>query len=356
MKRIITALLICVALCATAFAQSESDFKFDGKGTITGYDGFDAAIVIPSRIGGVAVTAIGESAFINMNLTSATIPDSVKTIGKEAFSGNKLTGTLTLGDGVTVSGGAFARNNLTGLVIGKGSIIASRAFSENSRVRSVTVGDGVFLDDGAFSDLENVTEAVFGADIYITSMSGLHTNFYFDYMCNGRNAETYTYIFNTRADYQGYHKKREGDYEFYDTKYGAVIFKYRGSDYNRLQVPSELGGKPVKGIYGEIGRFAFERITRMQQLPEGLIFIERGFSDGGLTSVTIPASVISIGSEAFKDCGLTSVTIPAGVFFIGDRAFAENKLTSVTIPDSVRTIGEQGFCRMPQPYQCYFTG
>ncbi|EKT3957560.1 leucine-rich repeat domain-containing protein, partial [Flavobacterium psychrophilum] len=43
----------------------------------------------------------------------------------------------------------------------------------------------------------------------------------------------------------------------------------------------------------------------------------------GLTSVTIPNSVTTIGDEAFADCsGLTSVTIPNSVTAIGENAFA----------------------------------
>ena len=42
----------------------------------------------------------------------------------------------------------------------------------------------------------------------------------------------------------------------------------------------------------------------------------------GLTSVTIPNSVKSIGQSAFQNCtGLTSVTIPNSVTSIGDYAF-----------------------------------
>jgi hypothetical protein len=42
----------------------------------------------------------------------------------------------------------------------------------------------------------------------------------------------------------------------------------------------------------------------------------------GLTSVTIPSSVISIGEKAFDGCsGLTSVTIPSSVISIGFLAF-----------------------------------
>ena len=66
----------------------------------------------------------------------------------------------------------------------------------------------------------------------------------------------------------------------------------------------------------------------------------------GLTSVTIPNSVTSIGHSAFFLCkGLTSVTIPNSVTSIGDWAFNHCEgLTSVTIPNSVTSIGEWAFC------------
>ena len=63
----------------------------------------------------------------------------------------------------------------------------------------------------------------------------------------------------------------------------------------------------------------------------------------GLTSVTIPNSVTSIGYQEFEDCiSLTSVTIPNSVTSIGLDAFAFcSSLTSVTIPNSVTTIGDE---------------
>jgi glucan-binding YG repeat protein len=60
---------------------------------------------------------------------------------------------------------------------------------------------------------------------------------------------------------------------------------------------------------------------------------------------TIPGSVASIAGYAFSNCtGLTNVTIPGSVTSIGRYAFCNcTGLTSVTIPDSVTSIGSDAF-------------
>jgi hypothetical protein len=63
------------------------------------------------------------------------------------------------------------------------------------------------------------------------------------------------------------------------------------------------------------------------------------------TSVTIPASVTSIGTNAFETCAsLASVTIGNGVTTIGPDAFYDcTSLTNVTIPGSVTNLGDGAF-------------
>lgn len=64
-----------------------------------------------------------------------------------------------------------------------------------------------------------------------------------------------------------------------------------------------------------------------------------------LTSVTIPGSVIEVGSRAFQDCSnLNSVTMLEGVRRIGSVAFEGcTKLTDITIPESVTDINGDSF-------------
>ena len=78
----------------------------------------------------------------------------------------------------------------------------------------------------------------------------------------------------------------------------------------------------------------------------------------GLTSITIPDSVTSIGRSAFNGCtALTSVTVPDGVTSIGDGAFSGcTALTSVTIHDSVTSIGNWAFYDCAKLVHVYFRG
>ncbi len=107
--------------------------------------------------------------------------------------------------------------------------------------------------------------------------------------------------------------------------YGYGFYTVRGigacTDSNII-IPDTYNGLPVK----EIVDYAFSHKTN-------------------ITSITIPNSISSIGTQAFIGCtNLTSLTIPDSVTSIGEKAFMVcSSLTSVAIGSGVEEIGESTF-------------
>ena len=124
----------------------------------------------------------------------------------------------------------------------------------------------------------------------------------------------------------------EGGYSYY-----YLVDNYNGT-YTSYNTSNDCLGAYV--FYGCIG------LTSLS-IPFGVTSI--GFCAfgrcSGLTNLTIPSSVTSIGENAFLDCsGLTSLTIPSSVTSIGWSAFEGcSGLTSLTIPSSVTSIGRSAF-------------
>ena len=76
-----------------------------------------------------------------------------------------------------------------------------------------------------------------------------------------------------------------------------------------------------------------QKIGNSYSIPAGVVRIENfAFYDANsLTSITISASVTSIGNNAFANTSLTSITIPAGVTNIGVTALPATTLTTITV-------------------------
>ena len=109
------------------------------------------------------------------------------------------------------------------------------------------------------------------------------------------------------------------------------------------------GSDGIKHKVTSIGIGAFEDCTGLTSItiPDSVISIESNtFRDcSDLTSITLPNSVTNIGGAAFSGCSaLTSITLPDSVTSIGVTAFENcTGLTSITIPDSVISIGNYTF-------------
>jgi hypothetical protein len=207
---------------------------------------------------GNGVREIGTSAFASQRITSITIPNSVTTIGNSAFAGNELSGHLTIPNSVTsIKGGAFKNNKLTGVTLPNGiTAIEGEPYGGvfwQNQITSVTIPDSV-TSIGMFAFSTNK----------ITSLT------------LSRNV------------------REIGDQAFE----GHLL---TGS----LVIPNSVT---------TIGHGAF-----------------RGVAGNNVTSLTIGNRVTSIGVQAFAWLNLTSVTIPASVRTIGDSAFQQtNPISRVT--------------------------
>lgn len=112
------AFLLCALLVVSgvlpAFAADNAasgDWRYTVSGseaTVTGYQGSDSDVEVPSELGGHPVTAVGTAAFYRSDIQMVSIPSTVRTIGWWAFYGASALREVRLSDGLqTVGFGAF---------------------------------------------------------------------------------------------------------------------------------------------------------------------------------------------------------------------------------------------------------
>ncbi len=141
------------------FTWAEAD---DGNTVkITGYSGTSAEVAIPDTIGGLAVAAIGESAFEgNTSITKLTVPSSVKHIEKAAFKGCSELSEISFAEGLTEIGESCFEDcvKLSAINLPDSlKTLGKWAFKGCSAVKSLDLGEGVeSIGEGALELLVNL--------------------------------------------------------------------------------------------------------------------------------------------------------------------------------------------------------
>ena len=261
--------------------------------TTIGNYAFDYCSGLTSVTIGNSVTSIGQSAFEGCwGLTSVTIPNSVTTIGFCAFESCWGLTSVTIGNSVTTIGGsAFSEcSGLTSVTIPNSvTTIGNSAFSYCSGLTSVTIPNSVTtIGNQAFDNCTSLTNIEIPNSV---TTIGQYAFFGTAWYNNQPNGAIYA---------------------------GKVFYEYKGimDDTNIYIIEGTLGIADA-ALYGCTG----------------------------LTSITIPNSVTTIGRSAFEGCtGLASISIPNSVTTIGFSAFRDcTGLASISIPNSVTTIGAGTF-------------
>ena len=248
--------------------------------------------------------------------------------------------------------------------------IADNMFSGCTGLTSVTIQSGVAsLGNQAFQGCSGLTAAYFlgnapamGANVFGGTAAGF-TVYYF----NGATGFTW-------PTWDGYAAVNFG----YTVSNGAIAITSCTGIGGAVNIPASLNGLPVTGI----GSSAFSSgdVTSVT-IPASVTTIATdAFAGSSLSAITvvvgnlnfsgsngvlfnanqttlikcpvfkpgnyqIPSSVTTIGAYAFQGCAsLTGVTIPSGVTSIGTDAFYGcTGLTGITIPNSVTGIGAGAF-------------
>ncbi|MBR0161136.1 MAG: leucine-rich repeat protein [Oscillospiraceae bacterium] len=306
------------------------------------------------------VTVIDKYAFYKCSsLNSVTIPNSVTSIKDWAFTGCNDLKEITIPDSVTdIGSSAFnGCNSLTNIIIPSNvKSIGSYAFYRCSSLTEVTIPDST----------ESLGAVAFGA------CTALHT-FTVDSDNPAYCAENGVLYNKSKTQLIQYPAGRtETSYQILNT--ATIIGKYAFygcKSLTDITVPSSVTS---------IGASAFSDCTGLANITmpasvtniESDIFkgcvsltsagpigsgcslefgwttaIPAGAFDGcsGLTGITIPNTVTSIGDYALHGCSsLAGITIPETVTSIGNSAlYGCSSLKHITIPEGVKNIGSFAF-------------
>ncbi len=297
----------------------------------------ETEIVIAAEYNGYPVTRIEKNAFMDCtDITSVTIPQSIKSISENAFKNctalTEINYNATDANDLYYSGDVFdgAGKKGTGITVNIGANVTKipanlfyvyNAYVDNSST-APKITSVVFAEGGV---CESIGEYAFSHCTSLTSIAIPDTVTLIDdrafYDCTGlQNVEISTSV----------------------SRFGGYVFGGCTS-LTSVQLPDSLT---------EIGSYTFEDCTSLTnvKLPNTISYISMGTFKNCflLENVEIPTSVNVIEGDAFAGCGkLTSIVIPNSVTEIGESAFNQcASLTSVVIPNTVTSLGKYAF------YQC----
>jgi len=274
---------------------NDSDFKVkvnrNSTITITNYKGNMRELVIPNTLNDRTVTHIGRNAFVNRELKSVVIPNSVIVIEQNAFRNNKSLREIRISDSViSIEKGAFENCDADMVILGKDlQIIKENAFKANKNLREITIPNSVIcIEKGAFEE-NNIEKIVLGNNLKIIRENAFRAN----------------------------------------------------RRLKEITIPNSV-------ICIEKGAFEENNLEKVVLGNSLKIIRENAFrTNRRLSEISIPDSVISIDAEAFANCGLTRINFGNSLEVIGEEAFMNNRINTVVLPEGISFVGSFSFGRNP---------
>ena len=306
------------------------------------------SITIPN-----SVMTIGKQAFQFCDaLTSIIIPASVTGIGENAFYSCTNLATLTFAAGnahVSIGKGAFRRcTKLTSISFSDGTTtIGEDAFYYCTSLTSINIPAGVTsIGDDAFWGCTDLTDVT----VNWTNLSGIttHADAFYDLTLANVNLHVPAGTYATYAAVAPWSTFNILDPSCYGQCGDNLYWSYNPTSYTLTITGSGAMNDYLLG-YKSAPWLKYHDAITIVSLPDGLTTIgDYAFytcNNAELTSITISASVTSIGESAFEGCtSLASIEIKSSECKIGKRAFQSClNLTSVTIRNSAATIGYKAF-------------
>ena len=319
-----------------------------------------------------SVTSIGRSAFYDSRkLTTIIIPQSVQTIGYNAFDNSDMTfycerisepsswresvynsstrryetAYWNNQKGTVNWGLSFADSDFTYLF---DSDSTATVKSYLGSAASVTIPDSVTVG-GVKYEITDLADNLFKDNTTLTSVTipSSVTNIGFGVFsgCTNLQLNEYDnayYLPNNGNQYYCLVRAKDGITSCTINSNCKIIsgeaFRYSG--LTSISIPNSVVG---------ISQSAFKNCYSMTSATIGNGVKRIGNNAFGycqnLATINIPNSVTSIGQYAFQICiALTSINIPNKITRIEDGTFNQClKLTNVTIPNSVKSIGQRAF-------------
>ena len=284
---------------------------------------------------------IGNRAFLNTALTDVVLPEGLQMIDQTAFSG-------------------AARGMLRNVVIPSTvTSIGSQAFYNHANLASVTFTEGgtegLTIGSQAFQNLKSLTSITFPSNLEEINSNALRGSVNIESISIPESCANYV-----SQDGILYSKDETGAITglvlFPLGKTGSVTVPEGVTEIASYALnTSKITDISLPSTLRTIGTYAFqdsaiETIT----MQEGVTSIGNyAFEGSALTSIAIPASVTSLGNYSFSNCvDLTTVTfgensslttIGQYAFGVSSTATAYTGITSITIPKSVTSIGARAF-------------